>query len=304
MQNNLVSVVMAVHNVEKYIIDALTSVQKQTYKDFECIIVDDHSTDDTANIIYNMFCRKDSRFKLYLNCTDKDNPYIDAHNVSYRLGKGKYLIRFDGDDIMLENHIETIVKVMDEHPEYDAVCTCVDRKILNKDGVLVDYATSGCNITSGWERREKESLTEENIKNFNTYPDWQYKENTLSWFNQASAIRKTFYDLKQPKFDILRNGDYVFWWQMLSMGAKLHKIKDVTLIYRMHRESICHSVAFSAQQGPCYDFQIALASYKAKSFNRYPAGTIFPDGTESGKVARVFERTRQYFIEEKRKHEA
>ena len=291
---------MAVHNVEKYIVEALLSVQNQTYKDFECIVVDDHSTDDTPNIVNNVFCHKDPRFKLYINCTDPNKPYVDAHNVSFSLGKGKYLIRFDGDDIMSANHVETIVAAMDAHPEYDAVCTNIYRMIANPDGVLINYSTSNCTIP-GWERRQEESLTDANIDTFNKFPDWQYKENSLSWFNQASAIRKSFYDLKKPKFEILRNGDYVFWWSMMSMGAKLHRLKDVTLMYRIHQESICHSNMFRAH-GPEYDFQIVLATYKANSFKRYPAGTTFPDGTTAERVAKVFENTRNYFINEKQKH--
>ena len=61
---------MAVFNVEDYISSALNSILNQTYQDFEVVIVDDHSTDNTPLIIYNQFCKKDKRFKLYCNITD------------------------------------------------------------------------------------------------------------------------------------------------------------------------------------------------------------------------------------------
>ena len=57
------SVVLAVKNGEKYIAEQLRSVQNQTYKNFECIIIDDHSTDDTVNIVLEQFCKRDNRFK-------------------------------------------------------------------------------------------------------------------------------------------------------------------------------------------------------------------------------------------------
>jgi glycosyltransferase involved in cell wall biosynthesis len=301
MNNELVSVVMAVHNVEPYIIEALKSVQAQTYNNFECIIVDDHSTDSTINVIYDNFCKIDNRFKLCVNCTDPSKPYVDAHNVSYSLGKGKYLIRFDGDDIMHPNHIETIVKEMDDHPEYDAVCTNIHRVSLNSDGILCDDIS--LTTIPGWGRRQDDSISEKNIETFNKFPDWQYKENTLSWFNQASAIRKSFYDIYHPKFEVLKNGDYVFWWSMLSIGAKLHKLNDITLDYRMHTDSICHSDLFKTWklEDDC-DFQIMLALYKANSFSRYPKGTMFPDGTLSHDNMKVFQNTAEYFKKYKETH--
>lgn len=294
MSSGLVSVVMAVRNCEKYIERTLKSIQNQTYTDFECIIVDDHSTDNTPNIINNLFCKNDNRFKLYINCTDPDRPYVDAHNLSYSLGKGKYLIRFDGDDIMHPDHIETIVREMDEHREYDAVCTNIHRVTLNADGVLCDNVDS---VTlSGWETHQLDSISDSNIENFNKYPDWTYKNNVLSWFNQASAIRKSFYDLHHPMFEILKNGDYIFWWCMLSLGAKLHKLSDVTMDYVMHDDSICHSDLFKTYrlEDDC-DFQITLAAYKANSFSKYPKGTIFPDGTASEYCAQIFRNTVEYF---------
>lgn len=287
MSNELVSVVMAVHNVEKWIQHTLESLQNQTYDNFECVIVDDHSTDSTVNIILNCFCKKDNRFKLFVNCTDLDKPYTDAHNLSYSLGKGKYLIRFDGDDIMLPDHIETIVSEMDEHPEYDAVCTNIDRVELDDNDVLRPAKLGD---------REMDSISENNIEMFNRYPSWTYKENMLSWNNQASAIRKSFYDLHHPMFEILKNGDYVFWLSMLSIGAKLHKINKVTLKYLLHSDSICHSDLFKTYDNidNC-NFQLMCAVYKANAFSKYPKDTIFPDGTSAYDCMMTFQKTADYF---------
>ena len=61
-----VGIAMAVHNVENFIIPTLKAIQSQTYKDFVCYIVDDWSTDNSIQIIYEMFCKQDERFKLYI----------------------------------------------------------------------------------------------------------------------------------------------------------------------------------------------------------------------------------------------
>lgn len=296
MSNPKVSVVMAVHNCEKYIVDALLSVQKQTYQDFECIIVDDHSTDNTVNIIYGNFCRRDNRFKLYLNCTDPVNPYVDAHNVSYELGsRNKYMIRFDGDDLMMPDHVETIVRYMEDHPECDAMCTNITRMMTDCSGVLVPYDGS---ITPGWGDREEKSVTEDNIVSFNKYPEWTYKDNSLSWFNQASCMRSSFYCDHKPMFVMLRNGDYLFWWNMLGLGANMQKIGDTTLIYRMHKESICHDACFKDNGDKEYNYrwQALIAEYKHAAFARRDPDFVYPDGHCAGDISKIFDNTVKYFI--------
>ena len=60
----LVSIAIALYNKEDSIYRTLQSIQNQTYKNFECIIVDDHSTDNGPNIVYQCFCKNDKRFKL------------------------------------------------------------------------------------------------------------------------------------------------------------------------------------------------------------------------------------------------
>ena len=59
----MLSICLATHNGEKFIYETLKSIQNQTYTDFEVIIVDDYSTDETVNIIIESFVKKDKRFK-------------------------------------------------------------------------------------------------------------------------------------------------------------------------------------------------------------------------------------------------
>lgn len=108
----LVSVILAVLNGESYIKIAIESILSQTYQNFEFIIVDDGSTDNTANIVRKF---NDSRIKLI----QQENKGLSASlNKAIELANGKYLARQDHDDISLPARLEKQVSFLEAHPEY------------------------------------------------------------------------------------------------------------------------------------------------------------------------------------------
>lgn len=109
-----VSVLMVVYNQEQYIAAAIESVLSSTYTDFEFIIVDDGSTDETVPKIRSFGCR-DKRIKLVVN--EKNIGQFANRNKAAELANGKYLKYFDSDDIMYPNCIEIMLRSMHAFPE-------------------------------------------------------------------------------------------------------------------------------------------------------------------------------------------
>jgi glycosyltransferase involved in cell wall biosynthesis len=107
-----VSVILPVYNCEQYILESVQSVLNQSFFDFELLIIDDCSTDNTLAII-NEF--KDSRIKLILK--EKNTGYTDSLNYAISIAKGQYIARMDGDDICLPNRFEKQVAFLDENPK-------------------------------------------------------------------------------------------------------------------------------------------------------------------------------------------
>lgn len=105
----LVSIITPVYNAEKTIGDTIESVLKQTFENFEMIIVDDISTDETINIIKN-YQKKDKRIKLFV--LDKKGGASAARNKALSEAKGDYIAFLDGDDLWKENKLETQIKFM------------------------------------------------------------------------------------------------------------------------------------------------------------------------------------------------
>lgn len=105
---------MTAYNREKYIAEAIESVLASTYSDFELIIVDDASTDNTVKIVKD-FEEKDNRIKLYIN--DKNLGDYPNRNKAASYAKGKYLKYVDSDDTIYPTCLEIMVRSMEKYPE-------------------------------------------------------------------------------------------------------------------------------------------------------------------------------------------
>ncbi len=124
----LISVILPVYNAEKYIEKAIFSVLEQTYINFELVIIDDGSTDDSKNIITRM-ANSDSRIKLI---SRPNKGLIVTLNESINMSKGDYIARMDADDISLPERFENQVAFLNEHPECVVVGTL--STLIDSDG--------------------------------------------------------------------------------------------------------------------------------------------------------------------------
>lgn len=119
----LASIVIPVHNGERYIKEAIDSCINQTYKDIEIIVVDDKSEDGTLDILRE-YEKKDERIKILP--VEKQDGLGNVINIGIRASKGKYIVRMDADDIMLPDRIQKQVRYLEEHIECVAVGGQID----------------------------------------------------------------------------------------------------------------------------------------------------------------------------------
>lgn len=104
----LVSVLMPAKNASAHLIDCLDSVLNQSYKNWELIIVDDHSSDSTAEIIHS-YCLRDHRIKYLKN---NGKGIIEALQTAYAFSSGKYITRMDSDDLMSTHKIDRLIRLL------------------------------------------------------------------------------------------------------------------------------------------------------------------------------------------------
>lgn len=152
----MISVVMPVYNAEKYVAEAIESILNQTYNDFEFIIIDDCSTDDSYKIIED-YTEKDKRIKLFRNEINMRLP--KTLNFGISKSSGKYIARMDADDISLPERFAKQVEFMEQNPEIgvcgtwfklcsaymsDAIENVLVDNSIDNESIRVEMLFKGC----------------------------------------------------------------------------------------------------------------------------------------------------------------
>ena len=110
--NSLISVIIPNYNYRDYIVEALESVATQSYENWECIIVDDGSTDDSRKVITDFVNQRcDKRFKPFFI---KNSGTSAAKNHGLKMAKGEFIQFLDADDVIEPNKFESQLKTMSE----------------------------------------------------------------------------------------------------------------------------------------------------------------------------------------------
>ena len=111
MQESLVSIITPFKNTGLYLKECIESIQNQTYKNWELLIVDDHSSDNSSEIIAG-YAHDDSRIKLLKN---QASGIISALRTGYTHSSGQFITRMDSDDIMAKNKLKYLVNNLREY---------------------------------------------------------------------------------------------------------------------------------------------------------------------------------------------
>lgn len=112
LDNPKISVIMSVYNGEKYLREAIESILNQTFTDFEFMIVNDGSTDNSFEIFKSY---GDERIKIINN--EENIGLTKSLNKALKVARGEYVARQDADDVSLPNRFDEQMKYLEEHPE-------------------------------------------------------------------------------------------------------------------------------------------------------------------------------------------
>jgi glycosyltransferase involved in cell wall biosynthesis len=126
-----VSVVLPAFNSGKLISQAIESVLVQTWRDFELIVIDDGSTDNTLEVV-NQYAAQDERIKVY---TQPNSGMAETLNRGIGLAANEWVFRMDNDDLMRPNRLERQMAFVQEHPEL-AVASSLVRHIDGSNRVI------------------------------------------------------------------------------------------------------------------------------------------------------------------------
>lgn len=219
-----VTVLMPVYNSSLYIKEAIDSILNQTFRNFEFIIIDDSSTDNSVAIIKSY---QDSR--IHLIEKPANTGYTNSLNLGLKLAKGKYIARMDSDDISLPDRVSKQVAFMDHHPEVGVCGTWIE----------TFGSTSGVRKYKTCHEQIKIDLL---FRSAFAHPSIMIRKAVLDQWNidyKAESEPAEDYEL----------------WVRLSEHCKLANIPEVLLKYRVHDKQVTSQ--FSKKQS-YIDQQIKL----------------------------------------------
>jgi glycosyltransferase involved in cell wall biosynthesis len=232
--NPKVSVVVPAYNVRSYIEDVLVSLESQTFREFEVIIVDDGSTDGTAEVV-KPFCDRDSRFQLL----HKTNGGLSsARNYGIRHACAEYIALLDGDDVYKPDKLATHVALLDSTPEVGVVYSA--SRIIRDDGHPTFMFLSGKPINS-------DPLLALLCKNFIGH-------------GSNAVFRRCIFDEVGEFDETLRSCEDIDFWLRIAVTQHwlFHLVPQALCYYRVRPSALTFNVA---QMQRCNE-QVIEAAYR------------------------------------------
>jgi glycosyltransferase involved in cell wall biosynthesis len=204
----LVTIIIPTFNCELYIRETFESLKRQSYDDFEAIIIDNASTDGTVDLITNLTI-KDSRFKIIK--LDKNLGAAGGRNTGIEIASRKYISFLDSDDLWLPQKLEKQVEFM-ENNDYDFTYTY-------------------------YEKVDQEGKSLGKIKKSNSIAD--YKSLLKTNFIGCSTVmynQEALGKIYMPQ--IAKRNDYATWLAILKKIENGYCLEEVLVQYRVHENSL------------------------------------------------------------------
>jgi len=214
MNSPLVSVLMPVYNAEKYLAEAVSSILTQSYGNFELIIINDGSTDGSADIIAGY---SDPRIRLH---TQENRGLSTSLNRAIQLATGRYLARQDADDVSFPERFAKQVAFLESHPEYCMLGTWSE--------IWVEATPT--------ERAHRHPYQNGALK-FNLLFDNFFVHSSVM-LRKSALDQVGFYTAEKSR----QPEDYDLWSRLLrGRYGKMANIPEMLLAYREVEGSICRS---------------------------------------------------------------
>lgn len=201
-----VSVVLPTYNGQEYIKEAIESIINQTFEDWELIIVNDCSTDETGKVIEE-YGKKDSRIRIINNSVNKKLPA--SLNVGFSQATGEYLTWTSDDNMYLPNALKVMIEYLDRNPQQ--VMVRARYNVINEDKEVLYIADE-------------------------YDQDIGYIRNCVgACFLYRKEVVKKIGGYNENKFLV---EDYEYWLRILFEYGEIGNISDVLYLYRTHKCSL------------------------------------------------------------------
>ncbi len=258
-----ISIITASYNYENYIKETIESVIAQTYKNWELIIVDDGSTDNSVSVIKS-YCKKDDRIKLYTHENNINKGLKDTLLLGLEKAKNDFVVFLESDDTITPDYLEKKVKIIKENPNVKFIINDVnlmgeveEKNRLNKHFKITDRILKSA--------EQPLDLSCE-----------MYKLNYIVSFSVVMCDKNIFtnLDFDTPIKPLL---DYYLWCQILR-NYKVYYINEKLTNWRLHKNSYISDMKnISVKQNILFDIKKYEFLYKNKNNLIYYYNILFLD---------------------------
>lgn len=217
----LVSIITPTYNSSNYITNAYESILSQTHQNWEWLVTDDCSTDNTIDVL-NDISSSDSRVKIYKNPVN--SGAAASRNLSLKRATGLFVCFLDSDDVWLPNKLDRQIKFMGEEIDF----SFTSYELIDDHGLAMG---------------KKIDVSHQTL--YFTYEDMLKKRATLGC--STVMLRKDKIGLIQ--MPLLRTGqDYALWLKLLKQGHHAFLLKDNLTKYRISPNSISRNKVKKAKR--------------------------------------------------------
>lgn len=215
--NPLISIIIPTYNRAHLISETLESVFAQTYSNWECIVVDDGSSDNTPEIL-NAYIQRDNRFQYHQRPASKIKGPNSCRNYGLELSKGDYINWFDSDDLYFPNALEKFINSFEENTDL------VVAKIEKIDSVT------------------RQKIKENNILSNCLIED--YFIGNVTFYVCGPLWKRSFLNKQKELFDeeIMNLDDWDFNLRMLYQNPEVVYINEPLIKYRIHENSLSKEI--------------------------------------------------------------
>lgn len=209
-----VSIIMPVKNADKYLHECLSSIRRQTFSFWELVVVNDHSTDNTQEIL-EQHAMADKRIRVFENT---DHGITPALSLALSHAQGEYITRMDGDDMMPETRLALMTKALEAQPPKTVVTGKV--QYFGAETISEGYLSYQHWLNKRIDKQD--------------HWDWVYRECVIAspnWMCRKSDLLEIggLASLSYPE-------DYHLVLNWYAHGFSIHSLPEVTLNWREHPE--------------------------------------------------------------------
>ena len=223
MGNELISIIVPIYNVENYLQQCLDSIRNQTYQNFECLLINDGSPDNSANICRE-YVDKDSRFKYF----EKENGGVSsARNLGIERSEGAYITFIDSDDWVESDYLEVLYKALIDEKADITVSTYKQFNI--KDGCFYIHS-----FQRGYEK--KIFTGPELIDNLQLLSSFDHSYGSVC----GKLVKSVRVETIRFNEETTLGEDMEFWYKLFLISDKVVYINKDTYIYRTSNDEYKH----------------------------------------------------------------